>query len=45
MIAAHAQWDAQFPDHPLTRVRRTLDALTEAVQVVPEFAALPPFTQ
>ncbi|MFI2348115.1 hypothetical protein ACH492_13910 [Streptomyces sp. NPDC019443] len=42
--ADHAQWDAQFPDHPLTRVRRTLDALTEAVRVVPEFAALPPFT-
>jgi hypothetical protein len=42
--ADHAQWDSQFPDHPLTRVRCTLDALTEAVQVVPEFAALPPFT-
>lgn len=41
--ADHAQWDAQFPDHPLTRVRRTLDALAAAVQVVPEFAALPPF--
>ncbi|AVZ71712.1 hypothetical protein SLUN_05420 [Streptomyces lunaelactis] len=41
--ADHAQWDAQFPDHPLTKVRRTLDALAEAVQVVPEFAALPPF--
>ena len=41
--ADHAQWDAQFPDHPLSRVRRTLDALAGAVQVVPEFAALPPF--
>ncbi|WP_405595845.1 hypothetical protein OG741_06355 [Streptomyces sp. NBC_01410] len=41
--ADHAQWDAQFPDHPLSRVRRTLDALAGAVQVAPEFAALPPF--
>ncbi|MFE9722687.1 hypothetical protein ACFYQ5_03540 [Streptomyces sp. NPDC005794] len=43
-MADHARWDAQFPDHPLTRVRRTLDALTEAVTVDPAFAALPPFT-
>lgn len=41
--ADHVQWDAQFPDHPLSRVRRTLDALSGAVQVVPEFAALAPF--
>ena len=41
--ADHARWDAQFPDHPLSRVRRTLDALAGAVQVVPEFSALPPF--
>ncbi|MCX4825016.1 hypothetical protein OG883_35190 [Streptomyces sp. NBC_01142] len=41
--ADHAQWDAQFPDHPLTRVRRALDSLAEVVQVTPEFAALPPF--
>ncbi|WP_405809133.1 hypothetical protein OG524_04285 [Streptomyces sp. NBC_01520] len=42
-VADHARWDAEFPDHPLTRVRRTLDALAEAVTVAPEFAALPPF--
>lgn len=42
--ADHVQWDAEFPDHPLTRVRRTLDVLAEAVTVVPEFTALPPFT-
>ncbi|MGW4629079.1 hypothetical protein [Streptomyces rubiginosohelvolus] len=42
--ADHAQWDAEFPDHPLTRVRRTLDILAAAVTVAPEFAALPPFT-
>ncbi|MFD5647591.1 hypothetical protein ACFWIP_38925, partial [Streptomyces anulatus] len=41
--ADHAQWDAEFPDHPLTRVRRTLDALAAAVTVAPEFTALPPF--
>ncbi|MER5898076.1 hypothetical protein [Streptomyces sp. NPDC001876] len=41
--AEHARWDAEFPDHPLTRVRRTLDALVEAVTVDPGFAALAPF--
>ena len=42
--ADHERWDAEFPDHPLTRVRRTLGALAEAVGVVPDFAALPAFT-
>ncbi|GAA3477791.1 hypothetical protein GCM10018966_023210 [Streptomyces yanii] len=42
--ADHERWDAEFPDHPLTRVRRTLAVLAEAVTVVPEFAALPEFT-
>ncbi|MEU7344343.1 hypothetical protein ABZ778_10525 [Streptomyces bacillaris] len=42
--ADHDRWDAGFPDHPLTRVRRTLEALAEAVTVDPGFAALPPFT-
>ncbi|MGW1225244.1 hypothetical protein [Streptomyces sp. NPDC001478] len=41
--ADHARWDAEFPGHPLTRVRRTLDALVQAVTVAPEFAAQPPF--
>ncbi|MFD3975304.1 hypothetical protein [Streptomyces cyaneofuscatus] len=41
--ADHAQWDAEFPDHPLTRVRRTLGVLAEAVTVDPAFTALPPF--
>ncbi|MEU3834488.1 hypothetical protein AB0E97_17785 [Streptomyces microflavus] len=41
--ADHAQWDAEFPDHPLTRVRRTLGALAEVVTVDPGFTALPPF--
>ncbi|MFF3325005.1 hypothetical protein [Streptomyces sp. NPDC002889] len=43
--ADHAQWDARFPDHPLSRVRRTLAALADTVRVSPEFAALPPFTR
>ncbi|MER5279551.1 hypothetical protein ABT025_27995 [Streptomyces sp. NPDC002809] len=41
--ADHAQWDAEFPDHPLTRVRRALDTLAQAVSVAPDFAVLPPF--
>lgn len=41
--ADHAQWDADFPDHPLTRVRRTLDALVDAITVDQGFAGLPPF--
>lgn len=41
--ADHERWDAEFPDHPLTRVRRTLAALAEAVGVASDFAALPAF--
>ncbi|MFI2371317.1 hypothetical protein [Streptomyces sp. NPDC018833] len=41
--ADHAQWDARFPDHPLSRVRRGLAALAEGVEVAPEFARLPAF--
>ncbi|MET7644373.1 hypothetical protein ABZS83_12125 [Streptomyces sp. NPDC005426] len=43
-VADHERWDAAFPDHPLTRVRRALGALAQAVSVAPDFAALPPFT-
>ncbi|MFE3515157.1 hypothetical protein [Streptomyces sp. NPDC059166] len=42
-VADHARWDEEFPDHPLTRVRRTLAALVEAVTVEPAFASRPPF--
>ncbi|MFJ9058129.1 hypothetical protein [Streptomyces sp. NPDC102409] len=42
--ADHARWDAEFPGHPLTRVRRTLDALAQTVTLDPSFASLPPFT-
>lgn len=41
--ADHAQWDVEFADHPLTRVRRTLGALAEVVTVDPGFTALPLF--
>ncbi|MEV6311772.1 hypothetical protein AB0M10_24610 [Streptomyces sp. NPDC051840] len=41
--ADHARWDEEFPEHPLTRVRRTLEALAEAVTVEPSFAVQPPF--
>ncbi|MFD0142689.1 MULTISPECIES: hypothetical protein [unclassified Streptomyces] len=42
--ADHARYDAEFPDHPLTRVRNVLGALAEAAGVAPDFAALAPFT-
>ncbi|MER5687947.1 hypothetical protein [Streptomyces sp. NPDC002205] len=42
--ADHERWDAEFPDHPVTRVRRTLGALAGAASVAPAFAALPEFT-
>ncbi|MBM9622958.1 hypothetical protein ACFU9F_20905 [Streptomyces zhihengii] len=41
--ADHARWDEQFPDHPLSRVRRVLAELAATVRVEPPFAALPPF--
>jgi hypothetical protein len=36
-------WDAQFPGHPLTRVRAWLRDLDRTVTVDPAFAALPDF--
>ncbi|MDQ0797764.1 hypothetical protein [Streptomyces sp. B1I3] len=41
--ADHARWDEKFPDHPLSRVRRTLDALAQMVTLKPAFAARAPF--
>ncbi len=37
------EWDAQFPDHPLTRVRATLSRLTPTVRLDERFRTLPPF--
>ncbi|MGW7416744.1 hypothetical protein [Streptomyces sp. NPDC054863] len=41
--ADHQSYDAEFPDRPLSKVRRTLDALAARTRVEPGFAALPPF--
>ncbi|RLU83700.1 hypothetical protein CTZ27_28765 [Streptomyces griseocarneus] len=43
-VADHRQWDAQFPDHPLTRVRTTLERITPTLTLHEGFTALPPFT-
>ncbi|MFD7631468.1 hypothetical protein ACFV7Q_36590 [Streptomyces sp. NPDC059851] len=37
------QWDARFPDHPLTLVRAALDRIVPTVTLHPSFKALPPF--
>lgn len=41
--AEDAGWDAHFPDHPLSRVRRLLGSLAYSLRVEPSFRALPPF--
>ncbi|WP_280382151.1 hypothetical protein [Nocardia wallacei] len=43
-VADDAQWDPQFPDHPLTRARRWISHISRTAGVDPRFAALPPFT-
>ncbi|MFJ5779602.1 hypothetical protein [Streptomyces sp. NPDC093094] len=42
-VADHEEWDAQFPDHPLTRVRAALDRITPTVALDERFRALPAF--
>ncbi|MFJ9817289.1 hypothetical protein ACIRU3_18830 [Streptomyces sp. NPDC101151] len=37
------QWDAQFPDHPLTLVRAALNRITPTVTLHEHFRQLPPF--
>ncbi|XVV07192.1 hypothetical protein ACQPW3_18120 [Actinosynnema sp. CA-248983] len=37
------RWDAEFADHPLTRVRAWAHHIIRTAQVDPRFAALPPF--
>lgn len=44
-VADDPAYDAQFPQHPLTRVRQVLARLARQVEVHPGFAALPPFTR
>ncbi|GHF72868.1 hypothetical protein GCM10010218_62580 [Streptomyces mashuensis] len=43
LAADHPQWDAQFPHHPLTLVRTTLERLTPTLTLHDGFKALPPF--
>ena len=42
-VADDANWDQQFPDHPLTRARAWAHRMLASAQVDPQFAALPPF--
>ncbi|MGW0415139.1 hypothetical protein ACWCPJ_08120 [Streptomyces collinus] len=42
-VADDEEWDAQFPDHPLTRVRAALHRITPTVTFDERFRQLPPF--
>lgn len=42
-VGDHEQWDAQFPDHPLTLVRAALRRITPTITFDDRFKALPPF--
>ncbi|MGX5183689.1 hypothetical protein ACWKT5_12990 [Streptomyces avermitilis] len=42
-VADHEEWDAHFPDHPLTLVRDALRRITPTVTFDPRFTSLPPF--
>lgn len=42
-VGDHEQWDARFPDHPLTLVRAALHRITPTVALDARFKALPPF--
>ncbi|MGB3440990.1 MAG: hypothetical protein WBA97_19750 [Actinophytocola sp.] len=42
-VADEANWDQQFPDHPLTRARAWAHRTLASAQVDPQFVALPPF--
>ncbi|MGW5220358.1 hypothetical protein ACWEQA_21025 [Nocardia sp. NPDC004085] len=37
------RWDAEFPDHPLSRARRWIAHTVPTARLAPDFAALPPF--
>ncbi|MFI6869738.1 hypothetical protein [Nocardia sp. NPDC050406] len=37
------RWDAQFPEHPLTRARQWIARTVPGMRLDPGFAALPPF--
>lgn len=42
-VADDRLYDAQFPDHPLTRVRRVMGYLAARATLHPAFAEMPPF--
>ncbi|MGW2273533.1 hypothetical protein [Streptomyces yangpuensis] len=42
-VADGEEWDAQFPDHPLTQVRAALARITPTVVLHDGFTSLPPF--
>lgn len=42
-VADDEEWDARFPDHPLTLVRATLRRIAPTVTLDDGFKALPPF--
>ncbi|MEV5731434.1 hypothetical protein AB0N50_37760 [Streptomyces pharetrae] len=42
-VGDHEQWDAGFPDHPLTLVRAALRRITPTVKLDERFRVLPPF--
>ncbi|MFH7595684.1 hypothetical protein WDV06_11360 [Streptomyces racemochromogenes] len=42
-VADHEEWDAHFPDHPLTLVRAALHRITPTVTLHDGFRTLPPF--
>ncbi len=42
-VGDDAQWDGQFPDHPLTRARAWAQRTMATARIDPAFAQLPPF--
>ncbi|WP_405964734.1 hypothetical protein OG713_33740 [Streptomyces sp. NBC_00723] len=42
-VGDHEEWDARFPDHPLTVVRAALQRITPTITFDDRFKALPPF--
>jgi hypothetical protein len=42
-VADDAQWDGQFPDHPLSRARAWAHRTMATARIDPAFAHLPPF--
>jgi hypothetical protein len=44
-VADDPAYDAQFPSHPLSRVRRVMAQLAQQTGLQPAFSAQPPFTR